>query len=96
MPRYIVKIEGRYFEWSTIVDAPVSYGMSREELGAHILASYGRQALRDLPERLQRVDRNGTSALDGTTLDDLIAFNRAGENEAHADVAEILRRFDPE
>jgi len=26
MPRYIIKLEDYYLEWSTVVDAPVTFG----------------------------------------------------------------------
>ena len=28
MPRFTIKIKDRYFHWSTIVDAPITHGMT--------------------------------------------------------------------
>ncbi len=91
MPKYIIKIKDRYFIWSTIVDAPLTYGMTEEDLQAYF--AHAKNALRALPERLARVAKTGTSALDGLTLEKLLAGNRAGEKEAHLTMEEIYKRY---
>ena len=76
MGKYIIKINVFYFEWSTIVDAPVTCAMDKIELETYIKDKYGREGLDTLPARLERVEKNGTSA-HGLTLDELIKYNRA-------------------
>lgn len=54
MPSYIVKADPNvdlYIEWSTIVDAPLSWGTAAE--------------MRLAPERKERADRTGTSSHNG-------------------------------
>lgn len=92
MPKHIVKIRDRYFEWSTVVDAPVTYGMTLDELREHVREEYGNSGLEALPRRLERVERKGSSAHRGD-LDSLLRVNRAGDRESHATEAEIYRRF---
>lgn len=68
MSRYIIKLTDKrdlkdyYLEWSTIVDAPVTYGMYLEGFKAYYQQEYGRSGMRELPERLKRVEEKGTSA----------------------------------
>lgn len=97
MPRYIVRLDGeqgpRYLEWSTIVDAPVTFGMSADEFAEHYRSEYGSDGMRRFPERIQRVIETGISARDGTTVEDLIADNRAGPEEAELSVEELYRAY---
>jgi hypothetical protein len=93
MGRAIIKIKDKYFEWSSIVDAPVTYGMSKDELKSYIKGMYGEKGLRELPTRLLRVEKTGTSFVDRTSLDDLISFNRAGENEENLTKDEIYQIY---
>lgn len=84
MPRYIVKLDGKYLEWSSVVDAPVTFGMSLEEFKAYYQDAYGRgdpSAASHLESRLERVEATGTSSHVHESADDVIAFNRAGRGE---------------
>lgn len=94
MPNYICKLSDGfrpfYFEWSTIVDAPVTYGMLREDFIAYYLRRYGETSKTDLDIRLSRVEATGTSCMD-QTLDEVLSCNRAGPKETHADRAQLLQ-----
>lgn len=94
MGRFIVKIKDRYFEWSTIVDAPITKGMSKRQLEEYIKAEYGRQGLEKLAERLNRVESTGTSA-HGETLETVLSHNRAGPNESEISAEVIYRLYCP-
>lgn len=87
MPTYIVKLESKsqsyYMEWSTIVDAPTSYGMNLEEFKKFYQDSYGSHGMTNLDARLARVEAKGCSSLVHDNVDQLISCNRAGENERH-------------
>lgn len=93
MGRPIVKIKDKYLEWSTIVDAPVTYGMTTPELKAYIRFQYGAEGLEELPPRLARADQHGTSALPPSSFAGLIESNRAGDNETHLSIEEIYERY---
>lgn len=94
MGRYIAEFGGKYLEWSTVVDAPVTYLMDEDELRQHVQEQYGQEGLRVLPERMARVAAQGTSAHDGTSKADLLDYNRAGENESHlATEYEMVARY---
>jgi adenylate kinase family enzyme len=87
MGRYIAKLaDDAYVDWSTVVDAPVSWVLAREA------------AVKEwTEERIARADRNGTSILDGYpagyTPEEIVSGNRAGPGEAELSVAEILQRY---
>ena len=92
MGRYILKIKDYYLEWSTVVDCPVTFGMNLDQLTRHIRHEYGANGLRDLPERLERVNQTGTSKRGGN-LQDVISGNRAGPNESELDLGEIHQAY---
>jgi hypothetical protein len=68
-----------YFEWSTVVDAPITFGMSLEEFKKYYKEEYGRKGMDDLEQRLERVEEKGTSSRIHKSVDDLIDYNRAGQ-----------------
>ena len=94
MGRYIVKLphpERPYIEWSSISDAPTTYGLSREEMLVYLRL---RQDHRTEPpeDRLARADDTGTSAWN-STLEEVLSCNRAGPNEEHLTAEEIVARY---
>lgn len=84
--------ERRYCEWSTIVDAPVSWVVPLSVFEEHIRYEHGEAGMRDLPERLIRVHERGTSAL-WTDRESLLSNNRAGPKETHLDDEAIWDRY---
>ena len=94
MSRMIVKFGDKYCEWSTVVDAPVTYLMSKDDFTTFYQEEYGLAGLRDLPARMERVEIQGTSSFLGMTAQDLLVSNRAGEEEACLETeAEMIERF---
>ncbi len=93
MPRYLIKIKDKYFEWSTIVDAPLTYGMNEDELKFYIKEKYGNEGLAELPARLERVEKQGTSCHFNYTLEDIGGCNRAGNKEKSLTIDEIYEKY---
>ena len=93
MPRYIIGHDGWYFEWSTIVDAPVTRGMRRDAFEEYYWEEYGNEGLREFPRRMARVDEKGTSALNYDSAEDTIICNRAGFKEAELSLVDIVRIY---
>jgi hypothetical protein len=98
MPRYIVRLDDAgiayYLEWSTIVDAPVTSGGTLEEFQQYYRDQYGASGRRELPERLERVNRMGVSwAWREGTVDDLIRCNRAGAGETCLTREQIIDHY---
>ena len=93
MGRCLIKIKDQYLEWSTVVDAPVTYGMTLEELHIFIKEEYGNSGLVELPQRMERIEKNGTSSNMRISLESLISDNRAGPNETCLSLDEIYERY---
>lgn len=93
MPRYIVKLEDYYLEWSTIVDAPVTYGMPLEEFKEYYQEEYGLDGMRYLAERLKRVEAKGISSRIHSSVENLLTVNRAGENGKDISIKEIIEKY---
>lgn len=85
MGRGIVKLaDNKYVDWSTVVDAPVSYVFDRGEI---IDEADGL--------RIDRANQNGHSFLDSPP-GDYADFNRAGPFESCITKEAILRRYESE
>lgn len=93
MPRIIIKLDDKYFEWSTVVEAPVTLGLTLEEFIRYYQDEYGRMGLEGLDRRLERVEKYGTSSMVDVTVFETIHCNRAGHNEKHLDKDEILEHY---
>jgi len=81
-----------YFEWSTMVDAPVTYGMSLENFKRYYETEYGRSSLIDLESRLKRVELTGCSSLIGETFDNCLRLAQAnGSKFTKIDILDTFR-----
>jgi hypothetical protein len=83
MGRSILKLETpkgpRYLEYSSIVDAPITWGLTLEVFEQYYKEEYGQQGLNGLVERMFRVEMTGSSMW-GSSLEETIRCNRAGLN----------------
>jgi hypothetical protein len=85
MGRGIVKLaDNKYVEWSSVVDAPVSYVFTKNDASSRTEVS-----------RIERANSNGHSYLDSPP-GDYIGFNRAGPYESCITKEAILRRYESE
>lgn len=82
-----------YAEYSTVVDAPTTYGLRLDEFKAFIKEQEGARGLAELPERLARCDKQGTSfQMEGDLLS-LLACNRAGKGETTLTYRQIVATY---
>jgi hypothetical protein len=94
MPTYICHHQGWFFDWSTVVDAPVSLGMNLAQYKQHYRYRYGQDGMEELPDRLKRTLEQGTSFRGGMTIDELIGgHNRAGHDETYLPLDEVIRIY---
>lgn len=82
-----------YLEWSTIVDAPVTVGMSREQFARYYQDEYGRADMGEFAGRMKRVEEKGTSPHFYESVDDVIRYNRAGGKEQQLTKEEIIQKY---
>jgi hypothetical protein len=80
MGQAICKLEGVYFEFSSVVDAPVTYPLVLLEFKEYYRDEYGRQGFEELESRLERVEAKGTSSRLHENVEAVLKFNRAGRN----------------
>jgi hypothetical protein len=94
MPNYIIRFDtprgARYLEYSTIVDAPVTTGMTRDEFERHYVEQYGLTSVHDMRRRLAVVDKKGTSSMLHATVVETISYNRAGKDESRLTVSQLV------
>jgi len=82
MPSYILKIEDRYFTYSTIPDAPTSEPMTLEAFKAEWQRLHGVIGMLELQERLTRVETKGTSSYGDASWRETVSCNRTGPGES--------------
>ena len=98
MPRYIIKLTDKeskdyYLEYSSVVDAPVTYGMSLQDFKKYYINSYGQHSIHQLNDRLERVEECGTSCRLDKSVDDTIELNRAGDKETTLTKDQLINKF---
>jgi hypothetical protein len=82
-----------YLEYSGIVDAPLTYGMTLEEFKEYYRDEYGRDGFKRLEQRLSRVEEKGTSNYSDASVDDTILCNRAGKNETRLTKQQMIEMY---
>lgn len=94
MSRPIIKLGDYYLEWSSIVDAPIMFGLTLEEFKDYYEAKYGTSGMNDLDARLERADLNGTSYLgDYNDVATTISCNHAGPDECELTEEELYQAY---
>jgi hypothetical protein len=93
MPKYIIKIKDRYFEYSSVVDAPVTHGMSLGEFTEYYKEEYGKSSIENLKQRLERVEAKGTSCMLDESVEATISGNVAGKNGKSLTADEIYEKY---
>lgn len=94
MSSFIIKIKDQYLEWSTIVDAPVTFGMELKHFKRYYQKSNGTNGMSHFQERIDRADKTGSSGYPPyNTLWSIIVGNRAGPNESELTEDEIYQAY---
>lgn len=97
MSRFIVKLnDGHrdfYLEWSSVVDAPVTYGLSLDEFKSYYREEYGNSSMAEFERRLDRVNLRGTSCFTADSAEQLVKYNRAGKGETCLTLEQIIDAY---
>ena len=83
MANSICKIRDRYLVWSSIVDAPITPGMTRAEVLQWLLEEFGRA---NYSHWFRAVD-------EATGEPDSFCCNRAGKDERRLNIDGVWRRY---
>lgn len=90
MGRCIIKLAGKFMEWSSVSDAPHTPLLSEEQFLIYWRQEYGRARWHELGEYMTRVKANGSSY---STPDSILKNNRAGKNDKKLTKAQIIAAF---
>jgi len=99
MPRYICQVVDQttnkeyFLEWSSVVDAPVTFGMPHDQFMAYYKEEYGEKGMRELPDRMERVKQFGTSSRFQESFDEMIILNHAGKNGTLFSKEQIIKWY---
>lgn len=94
MAEYFVKLsrgeKSWILRWSSIVDAPTHVFDDEAELTEWYREEYGREGLRNLPNRLERLHQKGTTSHMDANAEATVMCNRAGKDETCMTVDQII------
>lgn len=97
MPRTTIKLtkddQSWYLLWSTVVDAPVTYGMDWEEYMDFIRQEEGQEGINRLLSRKGRLEEVGVTGLGWKDVADVVTINRAGPDETELSLDEIIQKY---
>lgn len=96
MGHFICHHKDRFFMWSSVVDAPITFGLSRNEFTSWYRAEYGKGDARiqdDLPTRMTRAIDKGTSAFMYGSLEHLVRHNHAGYGGSRLTLEQIIQIY---
>lgn len=100
MPRFIIKLTDEktnrdfYLMWSSVVDAPITYGMDLGDFREWYRFEYGNQGMNVFEQKIQTVNERGISSWPYyKNLDEAILCNRAGENETQLSKEQLLDKY---
>jgi len=90
MGKPIFILDGKFFVWSTVLDTPITPGLTMGQLEEFIFSEEGEIGLATLPARLDRVAEKGTSSQEHDSVEDLLFLNCMGQKGGRLPVDEAL------
>lgn len=76
-----------YVEWSSVADAPATYIMTKDELIRYL------GGIEICRERIERMDKTGTSYIDYDNNESFFEFNRAGDKEECLTKEQMIEKY---
>lgn len=92
MSHLVIKVRDYYLIWSSVVDAPVSFGLTYPDLVRWVRREEGLKGLALLDEQMKFIERYGTGSCN-IKAESLFSFNRAGPDESSLNEEEIYRAY---
>ena len=86
---------GHFNIYSTISDQFIfASSLTKDQLELYIKEQYGKQGLNELPSRILRGERTGTSAIDkDEELESTLLCNKMSKNETHLTIEQCVKIF---
>lgn len=88
----IIKLNGKYMEWTSISDSPRTPLMTEEQLRQYWRREYGRCRWPELAEILNKL-KTSDVANSTRTINEIIKDNRAGKNESTLTKSQIIAEY---
>ena len=92
MGRCIIKLADYYLIWSSVVDAPITLGMSQDQLIDWLETEYGHDGLLWWDRAKPWIEKHGTSE-PLYPIETILSNNRAGPNETELSKDEIIQHY---
>lgn len=80
-----------YLEWSSTIDAPITFAMSKEEMTIWLRKQ--RWFDFEIENLMKQLDKTGCGLPNVKSVEDLIKDNRAGENKECLTYEQIVEKF---
>ena len=93
MATSIIKLGEYYMLYSSIVDAPKTFGMDLKTFRDYYQFEYGASGMQMLDSRLERVEEKGTSSTTYDSVFEQLMLNHAGPGENFLTIDEIRRAY---
>lgn len=97
MPRFTLRLDTprgqRFMEWSTVVDAPVTWGVPLREYKRYYKERYGSDGMKHLATVLADIERTGAATAFGETAEQAVLCNRAGRGETGLTLQQIIEHW---
>lgn len=85
MPRGIIKLDdNKFIEWSTVVDAPVSYIFDKKE---------AEEQVKSYPQACQELFKETEMTFTSITVEQILNFNRAGVHKNCISKEQIIEDY---
>lgn len=79
--------------WSTVVDAPITYGLSLDELREYWREEYGRSGMDGLERSIELANETGFSSRIRKSLEDVICANHAADDGSELTLEQIIQKY---
>lgn len=96
MGQAIIKIKDRYFLYSTIVDAPITPGLTKEEMRRYMLGEAAAEAKLHFEASMRAVEEKGHSfrgCKNNASVADVVICNCAGPDDSTLTLEEIYEQY---
>lgn len=89
----VIKLDGKYLEWSSISDSPRSYLLPKELFSRYWREQYGIQRIGELKKVLKDTDEKGTNSLMSKSAEEVIKDNHAGKGGKSLTKKQIIDEY---